>query len=1400
MLPSSATIRARLCLVTSYDDNVITLNYFDNTGQEYGGKNYVIQGKNSAQIPLASNAMRPIDLKGGVPEYRACHITARYPISVQYYSTGPNSGGLYLGLPTPALGTKYVIASLPANPGIGAGGRRFQCNSTYLDSNASEFMIIAPFDNTTVTITPTGTTQNGWPGSSMGTGSSGFAAPQTVSLNRGQIFWVRSEITDEGVDETGSVVSSDKPVAVLAGNDGALNGITQFAGNGQEQRDLSIEEMVPVDYWDGQDNLCMPLIDSPTPQPGDDNIGEMYRVVTYDSSGSNISFAVDQVANYTRFVGNLGGFAEFANIITGINASSLDGKQIFVSQYDYRQHNQKEPFPAPSQTNVIPISHWRKSFLWMVPDDAVQVHKLRFANILANPNQMSHIMISQNGGTPQPLSGIPSYGPIAQFPGHSINDPVPIVGKRIQIYPGSYYATGDSAFMVYEYGFLGLDPDNDLGDNDDDDYYFAYSSTCGQSFGIPASGTPKVMVDTLCAGWNFTVMDTATLDKGLADVELLNDPKGVYTRPGLVSYNVALNPSYYSIVPGVDSARFSVQILNPLQNAYAAIFVVNRAGNDTVIELHYSAPKLTLTPDTANLKVVAIGSSACTRFVLKNIGKPTDQTFSVSGIDLRVNDGNFNISSITPAPPFTLKPGDTLAFTVCYAPKDTGVIHFDSAIIHTNCFDAPAPMQAMGATPIIFAGDVDFGTVAVGETHCQQVTITNLGAALLVLTKQWLLHNSSLFSFPDSTKLPITLLPGKSVTLIVCYTPTTAEIDSTNLDWGNIVLPPFAHQIKDFSRLQGKATNSTVLWLRSIYRDTVICDSVGIFDSVVLTNIGASQSTIESVSIVGPDASEYKIIGNDKSWPIPIPGEPLTGGDTVRFAIQFTPDLTKPLPQRWADRHMTLVTTAIANQKTVTDSLNFISTVLHADIAANQTSLEFGKETIGVLYFQKVVITNPGTAPLHVSDIQFQTPPVVSVSGLNIGDVIPPGGADTIIVGSELFSPIDTSGPIAIAGLSACVLPLSIPAHAYAATLQVQGTNKQFDSTFLNCRMDTGTTFFTNLGTTPVQLLQAQILSDSAHPNGGQFVFPNGTNIDSVKNTILDRGDSYKFSVLYTPTDTGNAQALIVYTWDTSGVRWTTTAVLSGNGVLLVDTISALAVNAKPITAKTADIFDVPIRMTQPLPPNGGVYGCRFDVLMREDLFDFVTASPAPGLTFVGTPSSLDLGNGFQRVRIVEMSPTPITSLAQLADLKLRLVVSKDLSSDFTITNVAYLDKNQDSLCYILNKNIDGSFTPIDLCGDPTTRDFLDGTLKPAVLGMVIPNPTRSMTKVHFDVNIDNSPIRLEVYNVMGELVQTAIQDVPYPKGSFIAKVDFASLPSGMYTIRLTTQEWTEGRMVMVTK
>ena len=187
----------------------------------------------------------------GVFTNKAIRVTAANPIVVYSYITRFQASGATLCLPTSVLGKEYYSMN-------------FTQVSNEPNSN-SYITIVAVEDNTTVEITPSANTKNGWAANKL----------YTVNLNKGQIYQVLGAMDDAnattGVDLTGSHVRS------ISSGTGGCKKIAVFSGSGKVKipkscnatsSDNLYQQLYPMVSW-GKKFLTA---------PSDNNPNNYYRV------------------------------------------------------------------------------------------------------------------------------------------------------------------------------------------------------------------------------------------------------------------------------------------------------------------------------------------------------------------------------------------------------------------------------------------------------------------------------------------------------------------------------------------------------------------------------------------------------------------------------------------------------------------------------------------------------------------------------------------------------------------------------------------------------------------------------------------------------------------------------------------------------------------------------------------------------------------------------------------------------------------------------------------------------------------------------------------------------------------------------------------------------------------
>lgn len=207
-------------------------------------------------------------------ENKGIHVTADELVSVYAFTYKEDkSTEAAVVFPTPALGIQYVVTA-------------YTPEKNY-KGKSSEFLVVATENNTKVTINPSYETFMGQPA----------GVPFDITLHSGDVYQVQAKGTvpmGEG-DLTGSIVESDKPIAVYAGN---KFGLVPYEGFWFPNH--LYEQMLPVHTW-GRKYFTLPFVgrrnnsyrivaanDNTTVYYNGNevatlNTGEFYEILSYES-------------------------------------------------------------------------------------------------------------------------------------------------------------------------------------------------------------------------------------------------------------------------------------------------------------------------------------------------------------------------------------------------------------------------------------------------------------------------------------------------------------------------------------------------------------------------------------------------------------------------------------------------------------------------------------------------------------------------------------------------------------------------------------------------------------------------------------------------------------------------------------------------------------------------------------------------------------------------------------------------------------------------------------------------------------------------------------------------------------------------------------------------------------
>jgi len=499
---------------------------------------------------------------------------------------------------------------------------------------------------------------------------------------------------------------------------------------------------------------------------------------------------------------------------------------------------------------------------------------------------------------------------------------------------------------------------------------------------------------------------------------------------------------------------------------------------------------LTVNPQSVSFGNVPVGTSGSQTIALLNSG-----TGPVSVSQATMAGSGFGMSGL--AVPMTLDPGQSTAFTVSFAPTGAGSASGNISVVSnaSNSVSTVA-LSGMGVQPQISVapGSVSFGTVTVGQTSSQAVTLTNAGGANLNITQ---ISGPGTGFGVSGLALPLTLAPGKSTAFTVSFTPTSGVSSS-----GSLMLVSNAPASPTTIPLSGTGS-AQVLQLTpsttslSFGNQTLNASAT---QSVTLTNTGNAAVSISQVNVAG---SGFTLNGS-------APLVTLSAGQAASFSVTFTPSVAGN-----ATGTASVVSTA-ANSPL---SISLSGAGVQPQISVLPASVSFGTVTVGQTNSQTVTLSNPGSANLNIT--QSAGPGTgFGLTGLALPLTLAPGKSTSFTVSFTPTSGTSSSSSLTLisdAPNSPTTIPLSGTGLAPVLQLTPSTTSLSFGSLTLNASATQSVTL-TNTGNSPVSISSVNVTGTGFTLNG------------SAPLMTLSAGQTASFSVMFTPTvagtDTGSASVV----------------------------------------------------------------------------------------------------------------------------------------------------------------------------------------------------------------------------------------------------------------------------------
>jgi len=593
------------------------------------------------------------------------HITTDNEVTVYAHSQAVTTSDAFLVLPTDVLGREYIILSYNSD---GSGYTSGYPSMFYLNgsSTPSQFLIVASEDNTTVTISPsTETYRHG-------------RAPFTVNLNKGQVYLVQAKITETNLrsDLTGTIVESDKPIAIFSGQQRALVPV----GNANlESRDYIAEQMLPVNTW-GQNAYVIPYV---TPPDATSQGTDIYRVIAgRNGTDVNINGVFEKRLDRGEF---------FEKPLTGSATIEASGP-ILVAEY--------KKTAKPKGGAASPLSD---PFMMLVPP------KEQFMAQYSVINTQAYEKDIWSANKVYDLHYIAIVAPF-EATDKTVIDAKLIDKKEFKLIQGSndyYYAniavsegphrvSSGANIGVYVYGFGGAN---------------SYGYVGGMSMTRFDFKKPGILSKDSCYMVTGTVFDNrpgdtklisvATPDSSKENVDVTTEPFGKYADE--VNFRATLKDIYLD-------GKFEIFALDSVKQDTSAIY--NIPGFTVSMDTMKNSRKLVVY--TERFKT---NRTYCKVFHLSNYGK-------FHHILSRIYFSGRTAMSFNPIPPFDINPSESFDVEICFFSAVDTVIT-DTLYISDGCSD-----RGIMLVNLVFKGDDKQPDLSVKSDSCRTYFEINVADTL----------------------------------------------------------------------------------------------------------------------------------------------------------------------------------------------------------------------------------------------------------------------------------------------------------------------------------------------------------------------------------------------------------------------------------------------------------------------------------------------------------------------------------------------------------------------------------------------------------------------------------------------------------------------------------------------
>lgn len=673
--------------ITTVPNDIVTFDLSNLEGQVF---------VRNDQAPLPDDQVYP---------GKAVRIVAQDPIILYGMNRTDFTSDGFLALPTNALGKEYVVASAASV----AGG---------VQELPSQYMIVAPYDNTIVTVV-----------NPMDTPNNREGIATTFNMNKGDVYSAMS-VGFSG-DLSGARIQASKPVSVIAGQNCTYLPTFEFPAC-----DHIVEMLTPLESW-GTFYHSIPFQERTK--------GDTYRIFAGEP-GAEIYVNGTQIATLSRVGGGVGlGWIEYRPD-ERMPMEIHSNKRIFVAQYNNSQSYDNSTSTDPFYMILTPVEQFQTDLIFATPGADFPKN---FVNIVCDSAGMFEIEITEAGKDEWEKLLVQYNGSFQSF--YTQIGGKNYVGKSFPIQPGTYQLRGPQPFAGYIYGG---------GQYDSYGYPLSVATANIRAMDVvapPIVGEPDC--DGFVSGSVRDLPDDQNVRTNLSTIRLLQ---------GSSNYELTVEPFDAGISR---STTFELKVIDPKVDGIAILGVSDMAGNTSFDTVYFYARSLEFTPNPLDFGQVLINDPIEKDVTVHNTGNR-----KIDLKELMLQKGTTGFEILDPTGALSLEPDEKRTIKIRFVAGEEGAFA-DSLGFRDDCGSAwVVLLKGQTAVPVIDVSDLDFGQQPVGQFNRMTMQILNKGTGVLKVTAVDQQLTQAVFTLPNGEPaFPLNLNAGSSQSLVVQFLPTAEQ-------------------------------------------------------------------------------------------------------------------------------------------------------------------------------------------------------------------------------------------------------------------------------------------------------------------------------------------------------------------------------------------------------------------------------------------------------------------------------------------------------------------------------------------------------------------------------------------------------------------------------------------------